>query len=265
MVADKLACPPFPRRKLPNFGSKGRMVLVLALALAGLAFAPGAARADFTVTLDTANTNGSGFTGPFVRVDVAFSGLSGGLYSTATVTFTSLYNGGDTYLMGGTSGIDLNIGNGTGSGFTYGSPTFGQFSGFSASSVQSTGSGNADGFGTFDYNLNMFDGYTHSAKSVTVVFTDTGGGWKDGGISTQNFLVANNNDALAAAHIFAVSGSTPTADESASTFYVAGNGSSTPPVNTAPVPSSMALALSGFVTLGLVNMGRLRRKFLASA
>jgi hypothetical protein len=148
----------------------------------------------FTSTLNTQNDGLAGYTAPFgtVTVDLTSS-------TTATITFTSSTVGSNIYLFGDGGSVDVNInatswtlgaisGSNSGTGFTPGPYTDG-------------GSGQVDGFGTFNQTINGFDGFTHSADTVLFSVTNTSGTWAD----ASSVLVANSGGYDAAAHIFVTS------------------------------------------------------------
>jgi hypothetical protein len=115
----------------------------------------------------------------------------------ATITFSSLTNNGNIYLLGGAQGTDLNVnGTATASGFTF-SQT-GQ-TGFTAPSQVGQGPGTVDGFGIFNLTIDYFNGFKNAFNSVTFSLTATGGTtWS----SAANVLAFNNDGFDAAAHIF---------------------------------------------------------------
>jgi hypothetical protein len=160
-----------------------------AVTLAGSMLAP-SARADI-IGFDLTASNTAGLTGPFVHVQVNETTTT-----SATITFTSLTNGGNLYMMGGTSAADVNV---SGS-FSVGSFVFGApFDAFSAATLASTSTGNADGFGSFNLNVNLFDGFTNSTDSISFVLTATGtNSWAN----AAAVLTPNNKSNEAAAHIF---------------------------------------------------------------
>jgi VPDSG-CTERM motif len=132
--------------------------------------------------------------GPFAHVSITL------IDSThATVTFTSLTNGGNIYLMGDGGAVALQVnatsfavvgggagvsGTNSGTNFTPGPYTI--------------GSGNEDGFGSFNLKISSFDGFSHAADTITFTLTNLSGTW-----ATQaDVVTANGKGYDAGAHIF---------------------------------------------------------------
>jgi hypothetical protein len=137
--------------------------------------------------------------------------------TTATVTFTSNTVAGNIYLFGDGHSVDLNVnattfstsgitGSNAGTGFTPGPYTL-------------EGAGNVDGFGAFNLRIKSFDGYSHSADTVTFTLTNISGTWG----SAADVLAFNANGFDAAAHIF-VTTSPANASNSALATGFAGEG-----------------------------------------
>src|SRR2546429_5819206 len=82
-----------------------RKTLVAALAGLALSLGAGGASADLIYTLSTGNSGISGYTGPYATVSVTLTDSTH-----ATVTFDSLTNGGNLYLMGdgGSAAVNVN-------------------------------------------------------------------------------------------------------------------------------------------------------------
>ena len=119
----------------------------------------------------------------------------------AAVTFTSqTANVGGTnyiFMIGNGSAFDLN----TSAAATTGTYAFTQPAGggFSSPSVTGpNGSGQVDGFGTFNNTNTMFNGFANAVTSVSFTLTKANGNWG----AAANVLSANGNGAFAAAHIF---------------------------------------------------------------
>ena len=86
------------------------------VAAACAAFTLQSAKADlFTSEINTPNDAISPFTGPYATVDVNLTSAT-----TASITFTSLVQGGNIYLFGGVNAVDLNV---NASSFTVGAIT----------------------------------------------------------------------------------------------------------------------------------------------
>src|SRR5215471_13755849 len=130
--------------------SKLKYLVTVLIGIAGLGLQ---AKADtFSFNLNVGNSAISGFTGPYVHVVVDRTTTT-----TATVTFTSLTNSGNIYLMGDGGSVGLNVvGSGT---FTVTGSNSG--TGFTPGPYSGGGAGNEDGFGVFNLTVNSFDGFTH--------------------------------------------------------------------------------------------------------
>ena len=200
------------------------------------------ASADFVFNLGTGNSAISGFTGPYASVDVHL------IDSThATITFTSLTNSGNIYLLGDGGSVAVNV-NAT-------SWTLGSITGsntvptFTPGPWSDGGAGNEDGFGSFNQTINSFDGYTHTSDQISFLLTDTSGTWAD----DQHVLIGNSDGHIAAAHIFVAAFPADPAAGALATGFATGD----PPGNSVPEPGSLALLGAAF--LGGVAVLRRRR------
>jgi len=205
------------------------------LAVAGLGLQQ--AKADTIYDLSVGNTAISGFPGPYGTVDVHLVDPT-----TATITFASLTNGGNIYLFGGVNSVDVNV-NATSwtiSGIT-GSNSG---TGFSPGPFSDGGSGNVDGFGIMNQTVNSFDGFTHSADTVSFTLTNTSGTWA----SDAAVLIANSNGSLAAAHIFVTAFPADASNGAIATGFAANGGARVPDGGT-----TVMLLGAGLTGLGLVR------------
>jgi hypothetical protein len=148
---------------------------------------------NFSFDLDSGNSAISGSTGPYARVSINTTGSN-----TATVTFTSLSNGGNMYLMGGAKAFDLNT-NGLATisnvGF-FQSPLLVGFQTPSAANIN--GSGQVDGFGMFNNVNAAMGGFANAFSRVSFTLTKNIGTWAN----AMSVLIKNGVGEWAAAHIF---------------------------------------------------------------
>ena len=220
---------------------KRSYVCTLVMLVALLALGITSARADIiSFNLDTGNSAISGFTGPYATVTIDRTSST-----TATITFDSLTNGGNIYLLGdgGTVGINVDA-----ASWTIGSITGANSgTGFTPGPYSDGGAGNEDGFGSFNQTINSFDGFTHSSDTVSFLLTDTSGSWASAG----NVLTGNGAGNLAAAHIFVTSSPADASNTALATGFASGNGAVVPEPN---------FVLVSLASLGLVILFNQRRR-----
>jgi len=201
-----------------------KAILVLAGALFLLMY-PVSSKAD-TISFDLTvpNTAISPYTGPYAHVVVDLTSAT-----TATITFTSLTNSGNIYLMGDGSSAAVNV---NATSFTVGSIT-GTNSGTGFNTIPpgnqprfSLSSGEVDGFGNFNLAIDIFNGFTYSVDTLSFVITETPGPtW----VTANDVLIANDptHNALAASHIFVTSDPANASNKALATGY-ASNGVAVP-------------------------------------
>jgi hypothetical protein len=220
--------------------NKIKYIAAVLIAIAGLGLQQ--AKADFIFQLTVGNSGLSGFPGPYATVDVHLVDSTH-----ATISFTSLTNGGNIYLFGGVNAVDVNV-NAT-------SWTIGSFvatnsgTGFTPGPLSSGGSGTVDGFGVLNQTVNSFDGFTHASNFISFSLTNTSGTWA----TANSVLIANASGSFAAAHIF-VTTSPANASNSALVTGFASNGGTT-------VPDGGTTVMLLGAALGALGMAR---RFLMS-
>src|SRR5262249_51786514 len=149
--------------------------LSLIVGASGFALALGTsslpAHADIiSFDLGSGNSAISGFTGPYAHVQVNRTSST-----MATITFTSLTNSGNIYLLGDGGSVGVNV---NASSFTLGTITGSNAgTGFTPGPWSDGGAGNEDGFGSFNQTINSFDGFTHSSDMIAFDITNTSGTW----------------------------------------------------------------------------------------
>ena len=202
-------------------------------------FAIQQAKADTLYSLTVPNSAVSGYPGPYGFVDVHLVDPN-----TATITFTANSVGGYYYLFSGAQAVDVNVNAGA---WTLSNITASNSgSGFDtlSSDYSDGGSNNADGFGLFNQTIDGFDGYKHSATTISFTLDNTSGTWA----SSAVVLTANDDGYLAAGHIF-VTGSPDFTENGVLTTGFVANG---PPVSTPD--SGMTAALLGLALSGLAGL-----------
>jgi PEP-CTERM motif len=202
-----------------------------------MAFTVQPAKADsITFDLTVGNSAISSYPGPYASVLVNRTTTT-----TATITFTSLMNGGNIYLFGDGSTVAVNVNAASWTLGTVAGSNAG--TGFSPGPFSDGGSQNVDGHGIFNQTIDSFGGYTHSSDTVSFTLSDTSGTWT----SAANVLAANNHGFLAAAHIFVTEFPADASNDALATGFAAG----------VPEPGTVCLVALGLV--GLIAAVRKRR------
>ena len=225
-----------------------KVVLCVGIALFAWALYPGYAAADYSFDLTTGNSAISGYSGPYALVDINLT-----TSTTATVTFTSLTQSGNIYLMGDSSSVDVNVNAGTWQiSNIKGSNSGTGFNAFQlANNYTPPNAGQVDGFGNFNLTIDLFDGFKNSVDKLSFELTDTSGTWASAGA----VLAANSGGWLAAAHVFPTSSPANGHSSASTTGYAAGQGQEV--VSAVPLPGSVWVLGSGLI--GLLG---LKRKYL---
>jgi len=227
---------------LKNNPPMNKLKYIAAILIAVIGLGLQQARADFIFNLNAANI---AFPGLYAQVDVHLVNSTA-----ATITFTSLTKAGNIYLFAGqgASAVAVNVnatswalspvitGSNAGTGFTPGPYSDG-------------GSGNMDGFGSFNQGISSFDGFTHSSDKITFTLNNLTGTWA----SANSVLTGNNKGNLAAAHIFVTAFPAVQSNGAIKTGFASGNGDS--------VPDGGATVMLLGTALGALGMAR---RFLKS-
>jgi hypothetical protein len=211
------------------------LVLGVAMAFVVSLGASSASADSLTFDLGTGNSAISGFLGPYAHVAVNRTDTTH-----ATVTFTSLTNSGNIYLLGDGGSVGVNV---NATSWTLGTITGSNAgTGFTPGPYSNGGAGNEDGFGSFNQRINSFDGYTHSSDTISFTLTDTSGLW----LSASNVLIGNGSGNTAAAHIFVTSSPANGANGALATGFASNGAVSTPEASSTLL---LSLALLGVVAV----------------
>ena len=211
--------------------------LVATLAIAMIALAGYSSTASAVLSFDLTISNLI-YSGPMVNVQVTRTSAT-----TADITFTSLVNGGNIFLLGDGGSVAVNV---NAASWTLGAISGSNSgTGFTPGPYSDSGSGNQDGFGSFNQQIDTFDGYSHSSDTMSFSLTNTSGTWA----TDSDVLIGNSQGYRASAHIFVTSNPANAANGAIITGFAVDG----PP--TVPEPTSMLL-----LGLGLVGAGVARRR-----
>src|SRR5262249_48209621 len=152
----------------------------------------------------------------------------------ATITFTAATPGPtNTFLFGDGGSVAVNV---NATSWTLGTITGSNAgTGFTPGPYSDGGSGNEDGFGSFNQTIDSFDGYGNSSSQVVFSLTNTSGSWAN----DASVLTANSQGNTVAAHIF-VTTTPANAGSNGGSALATGFASNGTPA--APEPSTMAIA-----------------------
>jgi len=172
--------------------------------------------------------------------------------NTAKITFTAASNVSNMYLFGDGGSVGLNTngaatltaGSITGITQPQASPTNNPLTSCNGGSCFTQTTGNEDGFGSFNFVLDNFDGFQYAFSTITFTIDRNSGTWA----SEADVLTANNHGALAAAHIFVANADGTNTN---STGYASNSGTSVP--DGGMTMSLLGLALGG---LGFIQRRR---------
>ncbi len=219
---------------------KIKYIAAVLIAIAGLGLQQ--AKADFIFNLTVPNSGISGFPGPYATVDVHLVDSTH-----ATISFTSLTNGGNIYLFGAVNAVDVNVNATT---WTIGSfVATNSGTGFTPGPLSNGGSGTVDGFGVLNQTVNSFDGFTHTSNFISFTLTNTSGTW----LSDTTVLVANNQGVFAAAHIFVTTSPANASNSALATGFAANGGSTVPDGGTTVMLLGAALGALGMARRFLMS------------
>jgi hypothetical protein len=206
--------------------NKLKYIAAVLIAIAGLGLQQ--AKADTTsFDLTVGNSAISGFSGPYATVLINRTSST-----SATITFTA--KSGFLIGDGGSADVNVNAAPGT---WTIGS--FSWTGGNASTAFSDGGSGNVDGFGTFNQTTNNHDGFASAVTSETFTLTLTSGSWASV-FDVLALTTGHNGGWLAAAHIFVI------ADSGILTGFAAGPGT-VPDGGTTVMLLGMALGALGMV------------------
>jgi hypothetical protein len=230
-----------------------RSFLFVALAATAIALAAGSPlRADsVSYSIDTPNSAISGFPGPYATVTVNLTSPT-----TATLTYTSLVAGGNINLFGDGGSVAANV---NAASFTVGSITGTNAGTGFTPGPYSLSSGNEDGFGNFNLQVDSFDGFTNSADTISFTLTNNTGTWA----TAADVLTPNGSNGptggAVGMHAFITPFPANSANGAIVTGFATNSGGPTPIVGpTVPAPPSVVLLSAGVLLLGGVGWSRRR-------
>jgi hypothetical protein len=208
--------------------------------VAALGITLATASAADVIPITQSNAALAGFPGPYANLTVTLDDSN-----TATLTLTAL----GSYLFGGQGTLGVNF---NGAVVLVGAIT-GNAGPGSPCPYSTGGAANEDGFGSFNFTIDTFDGANCASTTLSFTVDLLSGTWANAAAVTT----ANENGSLAAAHIYA--GCTLGTDNTRTcqvTGYANNTGGGLP--NEIPEPQSLALLAMGLLGLSLAR--RKRRK-----
>ena len=226
-----------------------KLLLLLPAAVIVLGLMAPTARADtITINLGAPNSAVSGEPGPYVQLQVNRTSAT-----TAIITATSMTEGPGPiiYLIGGNDALGLEVsGAVTASLLTESNAGTGFATTASEDTIVTCPPGHCqeDGFGDFNLQVMNFDGFTHSADTISFTLTLTSGSWAN----AASVLTNNAGGFEGAAHIFATTSPANASNGAIVTGY-AGSGGPGVPVTE---PGSVLM-----LGAGLLGFGLFRKKF----
>jgi hypothetical protein len=195
-----------------------------------------------TFSISVGNPAVSGFPGPYATLVVNRTDTTH-----ATLTFTSLTNSGNIYLMGDGSSVAVNV---RASSWTLGAISGSNAgTGFTPGPYSDGGSGNVDGFGILNQTINSFDGFTHSSDTISFTLTNNSGTWNN----ANQVLIANSNGVFAAIHVFVTASPANAANGALATGFAGNGGSFVPDGGATVMLLGMALGALGMVRRYLIS------------
>jgi hypothetical protein len=219
-------------------------LLLAALTTVLFAFAAQPAGA-LTFVLDTGNVGLTGTsTGPYGEVVVTRTSAT-----SATIAMTAYSDAAYAYLFGDGGSIGLNVNNGGGTtGLSYSGVTGITQPQLGASTpIFTQDSGNVDGWGSYNFVLDNFDGFGYSFKTLTFTLNATGTNW----LSDADVLTANTDGHSLVSHIFIVN-----TDYTNTTTCPPGGGCTGYATSTGVPDGGMTISLLGMALGGLGLVAR---------
>jgi hypothetical protein len=203
----------------------------MAASLAGCVMALAIQHASANVIYTLGNANISGYTGPYATAEIDLTSST-----TANITFTGLTSPVGGFLFGiGDTGFNVN-----GTGFS-----LSNVKEDGVSKADGLGSGNEDGFGSFNFIVNTSNsGSSSYIHMVTFTLTDSTANW----LTASDVVTGNDKGNLVAAHLYVFN---PDGSPANNTGFIDNSS-----VRQVPDSGATALLLGGALT----GIGFMRRK-----
>lgn len=214
----------------------GFLVLMVSLLLIPMA----ASASLYSYTLSNPNSALSIYSGPYATVTVSLDDSNKNI---ATITALGLTNSTYKYLLGDGGSLALNVNS---SKFSVTNITGTQYANFKTPNyINFDGVKNVSDFGVFNATIKTFDGFDCSSNQLTLTLTNNAGNWN----SASDVLINNDNNNVAAAHIFVWDGKYDSNNKPICALET-GFASTTP----TPIPAAAWLLGSG--VLGMIGLRR---------
>jgi hypothetical protein len=223
------------------------ILTVIAGALGVSVLAPSAQADSVLYILGTPNSFLTG-TGPYATVSVDRTSTT-----TATITFSSLNNGGFEYLMGGSDAVAVNVNS---TNWSIGNlSSSNSFSGFIPPTLTDNGANFVASFGSFNQTVSATADFQRASTSISFDLNDNTGSWA----GAASVLTPNASGFIAAIHAFECANTCTEADGATVTGFAVDGLITDGGPSATPLPAALPLFASGLATLGFLGWRRKRK------